>query len=109
VAEIQCGIAAVERRSPPAPVIEQTPAQRTLEQAQSHQHFAQRGIALPGLPARFDLPQPFQHHFVVASMRPSMHRQPHPHCGFFGAGQKQAIAAKIVKSQSVRANSCDQA
>lgn len=92
-------------------MIQQPAAQSTLQQINAGERRMQRGPLVPPLPcppARLDLAQPFDHHLVVAAVRPAVERQPHPQGRGIAAGQQHAVAPEIVKAQPVFAQPTDQ-
>jgi hypothetical protein len=109
VAAVTEGVGAIEAQS--ATLGEEAPAQRLLQQCETHQGLFERvfGPMRPTLgPAAFDLPDPFEHHGVVGPVRAAMQRQADPRGRRIGAWQQQAIAAKIIEAETVASEPIEQ-
>lgn len=86
MAEIQRGIAAIERWPAPSRRFEQTATQCVLQQVETHERLDIRPIAIAGThlaPMQLDLASPIDHHLVIAPMRPAMERKANPARGAF--------------------------
>jgi hypothetical protein len=97
MAEIQRGIALVERHPTPATRIEQAAAQRPLQQIEPHQRLVVGRAIVAGtapLPSRLDLPDALQHELVVLPMWPAVQRHQHRRAAASVAGSSKPLRRK---------------
>ncbi len=103
MAEIQRGIAGVERHPRPIARIKEAPPQRALQQIEPHQrHVVGLSALVPiARPVRLDLADAFEHKFIVGAMRAAMQGHADTARDIFGSWQHLAIAPKIMNAQTL--------